>query len=376
MSEVILSRAVRSNVSSLRKAAQTMAAVQTRLATGKRINTAFDNPTIFFKAAQMTGRANELNRVVDNIATASKTLEAANDSLTALTGLVNSAQSVANSALASPRTTAGRTGTVAGLTLTGAFGVGFGSTITVSDGTTTAAIISLGTVSVQQIIDTVNSTSGLKVKASLTSDGRILLEATQNNSIVIGGTASSAQKAQFGLASGTTAAGVLNTARSSLATQFDAILKQIDQVVVDSGVNGVNLLGGNTLKIDFNETGTSSLSIAGTTINSASLGLAVAQNTWQTDKDINDALGGLKAAVSTLQAQAAIFSSNVSLVDAREEFTKSMIDTLQSSADDLLVADTNEESATLLALQTRQELSITALSLAVQSESSALRLFR
>jgi flagellin len=265
---------------------------------------------------------------------------------------------------------------VAGLTGASAFTVGNGNTITVSDGTATATITSNGTISVQQIIDGVNNAAGLKVEASLTSDGRILLEATQTNQIVIGGSASSGQKAQFGLASGTTAGGTLNTARSSLAAQFYSLLSQIDQLAGDAGFDGVNLLKGGSLKIDFNENGTSSLSIAGTTVTAAALGVNVAQNTWQTDKDVSDSLNDLKVALATLQTQASVFSSNVNLVEARQEFTGNMIDTLKQAAGDMVATDTNEEGAALLALQARQELSTTALSLAAQSDSAVLRLFR
>jgi hypothetical protein len=324
----------------------------------------------------MLRQAGELESAVEQIATAKKTLEAAQSSLTAVSNLVTSAQSIANSALASPATTARRTGTVAGLTLATSTSVGTGSTITIGDGTTTGTITSNGSISVQQIIDGVNNTSGLKVRASLTSDGRILLEATQTNQIIIGGTATAGQKAQFGLANGTTSAGTINAARSSLASQFDSLIAQVDQLVGDAGFNGVNLLNGGTLKISFNQKGSSSLSIAGTTVNAAGLGIDVAQNTWQTDKDINESLADLKVALATLQTQASVFSSNVNLVEARQEFTESMIDTLKSAADDLLVADPNEEGAALLALQARQDLSTTALSLAAQAESSVLRLFR
>ncbi len=111
-------------------------------------------------------------------------------------------------------------------------------------------------------------------------------------------------------------------------------------------------------------------------MNAASLGLGVAQNTWQTDKDINDLLAGLKVALAQLQTHSAVIGSNITLVEARQEFTNSMIGTLKQASDNLVVADTNEEGASLFALQARQELSTTALSLAAQAESSVLRLFR
>jgi len=52
-----------------------------------------------------------------------------------------------------------------------------------------------------------------------------------------------------------------------------------------------------------------------------------------------------------------------------------MINTLQTGADNLVLADTNEEGANLLALQTRQSLSTTALSLSAQADQAVLRLF-
>ncbi len=376
MSEIILSSGIRANVSMLRQTAQLISMVQNRLSTGKRVNSAMDDPTAFFTSQKLSSRATELHRVFDGIGNGAKTLEAAVNALSSLTNLVAAAELVANSALASARTTAGTTGTVSGLTGTSSFSVTNGTTITVNDGTVTATITSTGTLTVQQIIDGVNNTASLKVKASLSSNGSILLEATDTNTIVIGGTASAPEKLQFGLANGTTAAGTLNTSRSSLSAQFNTLRSQIDQLAADAGFNGVNLLNGGTLKVDFNETATSSLSVAGVTFNSAGLGITASTNTWQTDKDINDFLGKVKTALATLQTQTSVFSSSQSVVQGRQDFTDTLIGTLDSAADDLVSSDGNEDGALLLALQTRQELAMTALSIAASNDQSILRLFR
>jgi flagellin-like hook-associated protein FlgL len=68
-------------------------------------------------------------------------------------------------------------------------------------------------------------------------------------------------------------------------------------------------------------------------------------------------------------------ANNLSIIQARRDFTESTINTLQAGADDLTVADQNEEGANLLALQTRQTLGVTSLSLASQSQQAVLRLF-
>jgi len=83
----------------------------------------------------------------------------------------------------------------------------------------------------------------------------------------------------------------------------------------------------------------------------------------------------LDAALSTLRSQASTFGSNLSVVQTRQDFTKALINTLETGAAGLILADTNEEGANLLALQTRQSLSSTALSLASQADQNVLRLF-
>ncbi len=376
MPDIMLASTVRASLMALQGTDGLIAAAQKRLATGRRVNTAFDNPTVFFAASALGNRAGDLSSVLDGITGAYKTLESANSSLTSLTNLVTSAQSTARSALASAGTTARTTGSVAGLSGTSSFTVAATKTITVSDGTLTATVTSAGAVTVQQIMDGVNNTAGLKVKASLTADGKLQLETTQTNTIVVGGTASAAELTQYGLAAGTTAAGTLNASRSALATQFDAMRTQIDQLAKDANFNGVNLLNGGSLKVTLNEQSTSSLTIAGVTDTAAGLGIAASANTFQTDKDINDTLNNLTVALATLRAQSAVFASNVDVMQTRQDFTKSLISTLKSASDSLTMADANEEGANLLALQTRQQLAATALSFAAQSDQGVLRLFR
>lgn len=376
MSSILLSNSVRSSLYSLQQTNELLATTQNRLATGKKVNSANDNPSVFFAASALSNRASDLSNVLDGVVAASKVLKSTNDSLSALTDLVKSAQSNARSALASTATTARTTGSVSGLTGASSFTVVAARTITVNDGTTTATITSGGTVTTQQILDGINNTANLRVKASLTADGKIQLEATQANAIILGGTATVPELSQFGLTAGTTAAGTLNTSRSALATQYDSLRLQIDQLAKDATFNGTNLLNGGSLKVTFNETSTASLNVAGVTDTAAGLGIAAAANTFQTDKDINDALTQLTNSLNTLRTQTNVFASNSDIVTTRRDFTQQLISALNAASDSLVAADTNEEGANLLALQTRQSLSSTALSLASQADQSVLRLFR
>jgi flagellin len=375
MADITLSAGVRSNLISLQQTADLMARTQSRLSTGKKVNSALDNPINFFTSSALSARAGDLSNLLDSVSNATQTLKAADNGITSLTKLVQSAQAIAQQAQGSAATTAKYSGTVSGLTATSSFSFTATKTITVNDGTTTATLTLAATNTVQDFLDAVNNTASLNVKAELSSDGRVLLEATGTNTIVIAGTASAGEKAQLGLVDGTTAAGTLNATRTSLASQYDALRTQIDQLAADAGFNGVNLLNGDGLKVVFNENSTSSLSISGVTFDSSGLGVSASTNSFQTDKDISDALGNLSAALNTLRSQASTFGSNLSIVQIRQDFTKATINTLQIGADNLTLADTNEEGANLLALQTRQSLSTTSLALAAQASNNVLKLF-
>src|SRR5438552_7060433 len=373
--DIVLSAGVRSNILALQRTADLMTQTQQRLSTGKKVNSAIDNPTNFFTAAALNNRAGDLGRLLDSVGNAIKTLEAADNGIESIKKLVETAQASARQALQSTPTTARYSGSVANLTGTSSFAVAGGNTITVNDGTGTTTITSTGTLTVQQIIDAVNTGAATKVKASLTSDGRIQLEATGANTIVIAGTATAPEQAQFGLVAGTTAAGTVSTARSNLATQYNTLLTQIDKLAQAASFNGVDLIYGGGLKVLFNEQSTTSLTIAGVKLDSNGLALSTAGSSFQTDYDINVAMTQLNTAIGTLQSQSSSFGSNLTVVQFRQDFMKSMINTLKSGADNLTLADTNEEGANMLALQTRQSLSTTALSLAAQASNAVLRLF-
>ena len=96
---------------------------------------------------------------------------------------------------------------------------------------------------------------------------------------------------------------------------------------------------------------------------------------FQQNSNIDASVATLDAALTTLRNQASKFGSNLTTVQTRQDFTKNMINTLQTGADSLVLADSNEEGANMLALQTRQSLSTTALSLANQASQAVLRLF-
>jgi hypothetical protein len=177
--------------------------------------------------------------------------------------------------------------------------------------------------------------------------------------------------------------GSTNLTRQSLSKQFNEILNQITQQAKDSSYNGINLLyrssndpSENSLKVTFNETGTSSLSIAGSKLDSDGLGLTSVTGGFQSDDEINKTLTSITTATSQLRAQASTFGSNLSVVQNRQDFSKNLINILDTGSANLTNADLNEEAANSQALSTRQSIGISALSLANTAQQGILQLLR
>jgi flagellin-like hook-associated protein FlgL len=405
MSDITLSRAVRSNLLNLQSTAASLGKAQERLSTGLKVNTALDNPTNFFTAQGLQSKANDLGALSDAVSNAVQTVSAADKGITAITKLVESAQATARQALQTAATvttatnavTTGSTA-VAGLLTAGGISNGNSLSITIGSSTKIIGFNNTGTagggeaaaVDLDGANDATNTTDDATLSSLVTaintafgstvasvSSNQLRLTAG-NNSDTISVAAGTAQAA-LGLSTSTVNPGSstsVNPKRAELTETYNDLLGQIDAVARDAGYNGVNLLNGDDLSVLFNEDGSSKLDIDGVTNSAAGLGLtALASTAFDSNSAINATLDKLKAGIDTLKSQSAKFGSNLSVVQTRQTFTKEMINVLETGASNLTLADTNEEAANVLALQTRQQLSSTALSLASQADQNVLRLF-
>ena len=324
MSEISLTASMRSNLLSLQNTQSLMDQTQERLSTGKKVNSAIDNPSSYYTAQSLNNRASDLSALLDSMGQAIQTIQAADEGIEAITDFASQAKAVAQSAA--------------------------------------------------------DSTDAEE--------------------------------------------------RASYMEQFNNILKQIDGIAKDSGYKGVNLLDGGTLTVKFNEKGDSKLEITGKPADTTGLELddaagwglsatgkeklsdlndakdayaeamapggggdaggtlkqavddAQAEYDAQLELDIKagaakieEAITAVDGAISTLRNWASEFGNNYSIVQSRESFTENLINVLTEGADKLTLADMNEESANMLALQTRQQLAINSLSLASQAAQSVLQLF-
>ena len=451
MATVSLSSGVRSALSSLGSTKTEAQQAQFRLATGKKVNSAVDNPVNFFTAAGLNDRAGQLTDLLDGISNGIQTIQAASKGIDSITNLVKSLQStikqaqndaasnrpriVSTGALATAGEAAARGSGIRDTALNktilgpaapatagsaGVIGVstptaGTTKTLQIKAGATTYDVSIGAGDTLRDLVNNINA-SGIAT-ASVGQDGKLTVAGTGSDALslvfgeksavgvftadatalagdpgnlnadaLFGDGAASADTTTAAEIAGVTASG--NSAvRTNLVQQFNDLRDQLDALARDSGFNGINLLGGDKLSITFNEkTGANKnkLDVQGQEITAANLGIgqvvdgattSAADYNIQNDTDLAKAADTLTNVLTNLRSTASQLGSQLSVVETRQNFTKDMVNTLTAGADNLTLADTNEEGAKLLALQTRQQLSQTALSLSNQADQAVLRLF-
>ena len=388
MSGIVLSAAVRQNLLSLQNTAELLSSTQNRLASGKKVNTALDNPTNFFTAQGLDNRASDINNLLDGIGNGVQVLQAANTGLTSLQGLVDTAKSIANQVLQAPagyttKSTATSTTLTAGSTSTNLVdgtSIKSGEILSIAaTGGGTATAFTFGATTSLASLNTALAANNLT--ASLDSSNDLVFTTTNDvasstiGAITLSGTTGAAT---FGAATAPVADPGSQAIRASLVGQYNNIIAQVTTTAQDSSFNGINLLNGDNLKLTFDETAKSTLAINGVTFNASGLSLTslTAGTDFLDNSSANAALTKLSSASTVLRTEASALGSNLSVVQIRQDFNKNLINVLQTGSSNLTLADTNQEAANSQALSTRQSIAVSALALANQSQQSVLQLLR
>lgn len=425
INDISLTSGMRSNLLSLQNTVSLLDRTQERLATGKKVNSAIDNPVSYFASESLTARASSIDSLKDSMGQAVSTISAANEGITSISALIEQAKGIAQSALSTQMTPdaivdgaatksityatvtmdvsgyqATETVTVDGQTFTGGSGwdgtaadlaadinanttlTGLGYSAAVVDGKVVVSI-SGADVDIDDISATV--TGYVETPNAHSETWSITADGTQYTGT--GATAAAAASdLQTNLLAGTnvatatvTAANVVNVtfdpgtdeSFASLVSQYNTILTQLTALAEDSGYKGKNLLSSDTLTVKFEG---ADLAVVG--FDASATGLQIGTATWASETDITTSINELDNAFDTLRSESSKLSGNLSIVTVRQDFSTKMINTLTEGADKLTLADSNEEGANMLMLQTRQSLSTTALSLSAQAAQSVLQLFR
>ena len=417
MADISLTASMRTNLLSLQNTQSLMDTTQERLSTGLKVNSAIDNASSYYTAQSLNNRASDLSALLDSMGQGIQTIQAANEGIEAITEFVEQAKAIANSARdaasktdvktlnakfsdlttsQTPKTSATTALTLEIKKVNGDKVEALGSSDE-HDKAVTAALVKLNaklaagelggkdasafkTASEAAMKEFTGTVLEDVMEFSISADGKVSLTAKAGYNIKATGAGEFAgqgdKAADTGLAGDTATSTVnVNTDRQKYAEQFNEIMRQIDKLAKDSGYKGINLLQMNTLTVIFNEDRSSQIEVKGVDASSTGLKISNPVDSWQTDEDINKSITEAENAISELRIMASDYGNYYSIVQNRQDFTKNLINVLTEGADNLTLADMNEESANMLALQTRQQLAINSLSLASQAAQGVLQLF-
>ena len=335
MSNISLTASMRSNLLSLQNTQKLMDQTQERLSTGNKVNSAIDNPSSYYTAQALNNRASDLSALLDSMGQAIQTIKAADEGIKAITEFAEQAKAVAQSA---------------------------------SDTADAAEVENYMNqfAEIRKQITAVANDSGYKGVNLLNTGNNLTVKFSDNDgsSLTISGEDATAE----GLA-------VTDVAKADGSNAWVKTVAVKDKASVTDVAVGDLVKDGDVIYQVTALKGTDDKSYA----NATKVATSLASTTTEADvvdaSKITAALDSVSNAIATLRTLSSKFGNNYSIVQSREAFTENLINVLTEGADKLTLADMNEESANMLALQTRQQLAINSLSLASQAAQSVLKLF-
>ena len=337
MSGISVNSNMRASLAALRNNAAQFNETTTRLATGKRVSNAVDNPTNFFAAVNLNDRAEGLNSRLDSMGQAIQRIQAADNGISTIRSYISAMKGVVNNAL-------GNTDSDARADLGKQFN---------------ELINQIGTAAAD------SGYQGINLLQTSGEDGES--ETVQFNETF---DQSTLEVKGFNMETGT-----YDSATGTLTAVSASDVTGVTSISIEGITGGLDQAALILAKQDSIEAvGIQAYDAAGMT-NTASA--EVAGINWAGDgyKDLlADVITQLEAYDNELKTQASALANNLSTITTREEFSANMIDTLTEGADKLTLADLNEEGANLLALQTQNQLATQSLSLASQNSQSVLQL--
>jgi flagellin-like hook-associated protein FlgL len=314
MADVTLSAGIRTNLNSLQKTNDLLSQTQSRLATGKKVNTAIDNPNSFFKAANLNDRAAKLDARLDAMGQAVSAVKSADQAITSIKAITEQMKAVA---------------------------------------------------------EDVKGETDATVRTNLGSQFNELIK--QINTI-----AKDAVYAGTNFMQGSSVTETTTTAKGNqtLTVQFNEKLDKSTLTLQGFSV-GNNATSPTSLTISGGELGLTSTTIQGATTGAltstgTSAGVDFANTGYQTS--MNAVINNIEQFETQLESASKRLANNLAIVTTRQDFTQKQVNILEEGADKLTLADLNEEGANLLALNTSQQLGISSLSLASQANQAVLRL--
>jgi flagellin len=298
-----------------------------RLATGKKVNSALDNARAYFGAQAFTAEARGLNGLLEGLTQGRQVIDKSTKAIDSAIKFLESADALAKSAQTS------------------------------SSATDRIALRDQAVELLNQAVK-LFSDSGFAGKTPLLND--LTPNATTASSIATLTAGTAAEKAAV-------AGATLDIQTNTATTGFTKItVSPVDVrfgTTTANGGLGIALAATNGIKIT---AGVLSANTAATDWDVATAGSQAQIDSFRTVT---------ATAINTLRQKSATIATQGSVIDIRIGFTRDTARINNQAADDLVLADINEEGVNLSALQTKQQLAVQALSLASRADQAILRLF-
>lgn len=352
MPDFSLSSGIRNNLLALQKNTKMFDEVNTRLASGKRVNSAVDNPTNYFADVNLKDRASGLRARLDSMGQSIQRIQAADTGISRMRTLVAQMTGVANDALGETNPS-----------IRADLGKQFNSLIVeMSEMVKDSGYAGINLVSG-------NERDSVQFNESF-DDSK--LDVLGFNVQRFGGDAvadyrmdeagflrpANAEEAAVDMSSGHSLVDLPDG--SNYAIFITTPYSGTDSVA--AGIKAFGALDGNSPATGFGAQGD-----------------AVGEHNidWAAP-DYQDALRGLVEEMEVfddvLKTQAGSMANNLAVITNRETFTTDLVSVLETGGNQLVLADLNEEAANMLALQTANQLGTQALGLANQQSQSVLQL--
>jgi flagellin len=391
INDISLTSGMRNNLVSLQNTVTLLDRTQSRLSSGKKVNSALDNPINYFAAQSHLSRAADISNYKDSMSEAIQTIQSANNGITSIKSLIETARGLGQAALnASANSvgftltamTSGGTITIGGTAYSAVNTGAVNNQINVADADGNALTVDEIVSNLAAKINQVTETTPFGDIKAVVNGNRITLTSISTTLAITSTSVVSTASSSTTI----TVDSKVTAERSTYAAQYESIMTQIDSLAGTGGYKGNNLLTNDTLSVGF-EGGSISVKgfnayVSDMKVNtkgyadySTGLGSASDNTKWALASNIKFDLNNLDKGIQKLKEESSKLSSSLSVINIQQDFSTAKINVLTTGANNLTAADANEEGANMLMLQTRQSLSTTALSLSAQAAQSVLKLF-
>ena len=384
MADVPITAQTRTTLAALSQARALIDASSKRITTGLRVSSPFDGVSAFFDAQELSTRTTNLMEAKERLTNAAVITGGTVASLEEIIGLLNTAKSLVTAAKggavsgAVSTTSTGNVVSSAGADVTDTIsGAVDGDSFKITHNGTSTIITNSAGSTFTSIVAQISAISGLS--ASVSDGSALVITAADGNDInIIDETNNLAT--DLGLSSSTNGTVATNTTRSSAETQFDLIRTNINTLVGAASFLGTNLISSSPddLVVALNENHGDELTVSGVATSSSALNLTAVDElgSFATDEGIETTIAEIDAALTTVNNTKSSINTDSSIIASRLDFMDGLTDLIEDGIEKLTGTDLDEESANLLALQTRHDLSITSVGLFFREGTALTKLLQ